>query len=381
MKTVEVRMNETFRYRLQVHFPKGDEELAGRMQVIPSVLRHGLGHYSIPYDGGSMGALRKAFGRQLAMRFDQSEYPPRESKKERQKEARSGVASKKLVHEEALHALERWIQLRQYSRSTLKCYKSYFAQFLSHFDPVDPAVITKEEIESYLEEQVVRRNLSESAQNQLINAIKCYYENVLGRPRDRYSLVRPKKKKMLPEVLTVEEVKRLLESVHNLKHQAILMTIYSGGLRLGEALRLRREDIKWAQRRMFIKGGKNKKDRYTLLSEQLMSILDLYQRAFRPKYWLFEGQQGGAYSASSVQQIFRRAVKRACVGRFATVHTLRHSFATHLLEQGVDIRYIQELLGHKNLDTTMVYAHVTQRHLDGIVSPLDRMGVKVGYKQ
>ncbi len=159
------------------------------------------------------------------------------------------------------------------------------------------------------------------------------------------------------------------------------MAVYSGGLRLGEILRLRVSDVMEDQQKIFIKGGKNKKDRYTLLSKQFITILTQYIKAYDPKYWLFEGQTGGQYSASSVQHIFRAATAKADVGHFATLHTLRHSFATHLLEAGVDIRYIQELLGHSHIDTTVIYTHVAQNRLSGIVSPLDQIKVKPVYPQ
>ncbi len=218
---------------------------------------------------------------------------------------------------------------------------------------------------------IKEQNISESYQNQMINAIKCYYEKVLKRPREVYELPRPKPRQSLPQVLSKEEIKRLVEAIPNLKHRVIIMAIYSAGLRLGELIRLRVEDIKLSQQKIYVHGSKNKKDRYTLLSSQFVSILQKYLEAYRPEYWLFEGQTGGQYSASSIQKIFRRACQRAGVGDFATIHTLRHSFATHLLEQGVDIRYIQVLLGHAHVDTTMIYTHVAQDQLKKIASPID----------
>jgi len=193
--------------------------------------------------------------------------------------------------------------------------------------------------------------------------------------------MRPKKKQSLPNVLTMEEVGQIIEAVPNLKHRTILIAIYSGGLRLGEVLRLRVEDILRKQEKVRVVGSKNKKDRYTLLSKQFLLILEQYYQAYRLDYWLFEGASKGRYSASSVQQIFRRATKEAKIGSHATLHTLRHSFATHLLEQGVDIRYIQELLGHASLETTEIYTHVSQKHLKNIVSPIDRLCLKPVYKQ
>ena len=375
---VQVEIMKAFPHRLQVYLPAAAANLKELIESLKHVNYHGGGHYSMMYREWSLPQLRKLFGERLQVNFDQSAYLPVQYPKTELKRAHT-VVKKQPRHQEAVDALERWIKLKQYSWMTLKSYKSQFVQFLLYYNHLDPKDITKEQIEEYLYEQVQQRHLSESTQNQIINAIKCYYEKVLGRPRELYTLVRPKKKQSLPQVLSPEEIRCLLEAVPNLKHQTILMAIYSGGLRLGEVVRLRTMDIRRKQRKIFIKGGKNKKDRYTLLSDQFMAILEIYLKAYRPAYWLFEGQHGGAYSPRSVQQVFRRAANRAGVGAFATLHTLRHSFATHLLEQGVDIRYIQELLGHAKVDTTMIYTHVSQKHLENIVSPLDQLKVKSIY--
>jgi integrase/recombinase XerD len=163
--------------------------------------------------------------------------------------------------------------------------------------------------------------------------------------------------------------------IKNLKHKTILMLIYSGGLRIGESIRLRKEDIHFDRRSIFIKGGKGKKDRYTILSDKMILLLRNYLSAYEPDYWLFEGQDGGQYSKSSIQKIFRRAVSKAKVNPFSTVHTLRHSFATHLLERGMDLRYIQELLGHSSSETTQIYTHITRKAQQKFVSPLDHLDI------
>lgn len=190
----------------------------------------------------------------------------------------------------------------------------------------------------------------------MINAIKFYYEKVLGQQRKFYEL-RPKKPQQLPLVFTETEIVLLLKPVDNLKHKCILMLIYSAGLRLGELTQLRIDDINTAQKSVFVKAGKGKKDRRTLLSDKMILFLNRYLKEYKPQYWLFEGMDGGQYSPRSVQAIFRRAVRAAGVNPYATVHTLRHSFATHLLEQGTDLRYIQELLGHNSVKTTEIYTY------------------------
>ena len=204
------------------------------------------------------------------------------------------------------------------------------------------------------------------------HAIKFYYEKVLGQEKQLYDL-RTRRPEQLPDILSEEEVKRLISSVKNLKHRCILMLIYSAGLRLSESVNVRLDDILVARKQIFIKAGKGKKDRYVILSDKLFEVLTKYREVYKPTYWLFEGMNGGRYSPRSVQQIMRRAVAQSKVNPFATVHTLRHSFATHMLERGTDLRYIQHLLGHGSIKTTEVYLHVRKQAEEGLKSPLDEM--------
>ena len=188
-----------------------------------------------------------------------------------------------------------------------------------------------------------------------------------------------KSKKMrernLPNVLSEQEVLQILTSTDNLKHKAILSLIYSAGLRRGELINMKINDIDSKRMYVIIRQGKGRKDRYSILSEKVLELLRRYVKQYKPVEWLFEGQFGGQYGASSVQHILRDAVSRSKIRKTVTVHTLRHSFATHLLEHGVDIRYIQELLGHQSLKTTEIYTHITQRGLGKIKSPLDNFDI------
>ena len=197
----------------------------------------------------------------------------------------------------------------------------------------------------------------------------------MGQPRTFYEL-RPRKEKKLPGVFSEQEVLRLLGAVRNVKHRTILMLIYSGGLRIGESIRVRKEDVSFDRKTIFIKAGKGKKDRYTVLSDKMIDQLRGYLDSYQPDYWLFEGQNGGQYSSSSIQKVFRRAVKASGVNPYSTVHTLRHSFATHLLERGMDLRYIQELLGHSSSETTQIYTHITSKARNKLVSPLDFLDIE-----
>ncbi len=271
----------------------------------------------------------------------------------------------------ALDKMEEKLLLKAYSPSTVKTYKNEFAQFLSFFETRDLVAIEKSEIESFVAHLITKYKISETKQNQLINAIKFYYEQVLGKPREYYNIQRPKRALELPNVLSLEEVQRLIHAPENLKHKAMLCTIYSAGLRSGELLQLRVRDVHSDDGYLFIKGAKGKKDRRTVLSEKLTLLLRQYYKEYRPSYWLFEGQDGGQYSSRSLQKIFRRAVEKANVNPWATLHTLRHSFATHCLQQGVSMRQVQTMLGHNSPKTTQIYTHVLGISNKSIKSPLD----------
>ena len=260
---------------------------------------------------------------------------------------------------------------KRYSQSTITSYSKYFMDFLKYFVEEDLKAISYTQINSYLLEMIQNKNISISQQNQRINAIKFYYEKVLGRKREYYRISRPRKESKLPTILTLGEIEVLFKAIINQKHKCILMTIYSGGLRRSELINLKIADIDSARMLIKICGAKGKKDRYTLLSEKLLSELRLYYLKHRPQQYLFEGQDGGPYSATSIERICGNAVSKARIRKHITPHSLRHSFATHLLEQGTNLRYIQELLGHSSTKTTQIYTRVASNTLMKIRNPLD----------
>jgi len=262
---------------------------------------------------------------------------------------------------------------KRYSANTIKIYGSYFADYCAYFSPKDLKRITTAEINSYILSLIETKNISVSQQNQRINAIKFYYEKVLGREKQYYELHRPKKEHKLPKVLSKTEVKRIFDVTTNLKHKCILMLIYSAGLRRSEVLNLVPTDIDSERMVIRINGAKGKKDRITLLSENLLKLLRRYYQEYRPEKYLFEGQHGGKYSETSVGNILKKAARKAGIKKDVTPHMLRHSFATHLLEQGTDLRYIQELLGHESSKTTEIYTHVSKNAIDKIKNPLDEL--------
>ncbi|NOZ47240.1 MAG: tyrosine-type recombinase/integrase [Chlorobi bacterium] len=262
------------------------------------------------------------------------------------------------------------LQVLRYSKNTVKTYVSMFEKFINYYEGIDLLRITEEDIRKYLL-YLVESKVSNSYQNQMINAIKFYYEIVLGLPNRYYQIDRPRREKRLPLVLSVEEVQRLLKTVTNLKHKAILTTIYSAGLRISELLNLKLSDIQSDRMLIFVRDSKGNKDRNTLLGKKTLKILRQYYKQYRPKNYLFEGINGTKYSSTSVQKILKRALKNAKIIKPATVHTLRHSFATHLLEKGTNLRYIQTLLGHSSPKTTEIYTRVSNVDIEYIINPID----------
>lgn len=261
----------------------------------------------------------------------------------------------------------------RYSESTQRIYIQMFRAFLKHVYPKPLHRLTKWDIIQYQRYLVVEKNISRSYQNQSINAIKFYLEQVLGHDKQVFDLERPKKIQKLPEVLSIEEVQRILKATPNIKHKAMLTTLYSAGLRMGELLNLRIGDIDSDGMRIWVREGKGVKDRLTVLSPMLLKLLRQYFKRYHPSQYLFEGDEGKPYTASSVRKVLKRAVKNANIHKPVRPHTLRHSFATHLLENGTNLRYIQALLGHTSAKTTEIYTHVSTKALEDIRSPLDLM--------
>jgi integrase/recombinase XerD len=274
---------------------------------------------------------------------------------------------------QVLRDTEQKLILKAYSQNTIKIYKSELACFLKYFENFELKNITKEQIEGFVYQMIVKYKLSESKQNGMINAIKFYYEHVLGMPREYYTIQRPKKAHILPNVLGTDEALKLINAPANLKHKAILYTIYSAGLRISELMNLRISDIRSAEGFIFIKAAKGKKDRHVLLSEVLLELLREYYRGYKPSYWLFEGQGGGKYSAKSIQSIYRLAQQKSGANPWSTPHTLRHSFATHALEFGENLRNVQVMMGHESSKTTEIYTHVINVNNKKMRNPLDIM--------
>lgn len=271
-----------------------------------------------------------------------------------------------------LQKFKKWLQQKRLSENTVNTYFEVTAFFIRYTNLKNTSEYSKRLIESFNYDFIVKPNKSISYQNQCINGIKKYLEYI-GIEVESLELKRPRKEKKLPVVLSIEEVKQIFEVTHNLKHKTLLSLLYSAGLRIGEAISLKLKDIDSKRMLIHIKGAKGKKDRYTLLSDSFLLLLRNYYIEYKPIEFLFEGQKSKQYSSTSAQKILKNAVEKVDLKKHITLHTLRHSFATHLLENGTDIRYIQELLGHSSPKTTMIYTHVSETSIRKIKNPFDNL--------
>ncbi len=264
------------------------------------------------------------------------------------------------------------LKLNGYSTMTIKNYMNNINRFFE-FIYKDPHDLEENDIKRYLFYLVDQKNVSSSYVSQAVSSIKFFCKYVLKKHDLIVTLPIPRKLERLPSVLSQQEVYRILKAVKNVKHLAILTLTYSAGLRVSEVVGLHVRDIDIDRKLIHIHQGKGHKDRYTLLSQGALKIVQDYIRRFTPETWLFPGGiEGEHISARTVQKVFENTVTKAGIIKNVTVHTLRHSFATHLLENGTDLRYIQELLGHKNSKTTEIYTHVSTKDMRRIQSPLDR---------
>lgn len=259
----------------------------------------------------------------------------------------------------------------KYSENTLPVYCKGFKTYCEFLGEKHPKDAELSDIKTFLLYMVENFGISSSHENQLINSIKFYYENILNLSRITCYLNRPKTEERLPTVLSKEEITKMLSVVNNVKHQAIIRVFYGSGLRLSELINLKVKDIDSQRMVIIIRQGKGKKDRQTLLPLSLLNYLRKYYLEYKPKEYLFEGQGSPKYTARSIQEVIKQAGQKAAINKRVHPHVLRHTFATHLHESGTDLRYIQELLGHRHVKTTERYTHVSAASITKIISPLD----------
>ena len=264
------------------------------------------------------------------------------------------------------------LEIKRHAQSTVGTYISQIKIFLSYVN-IDAGLVSVDDIEKYIKKLVTEDAIAFSTQKSVLGTIRLFYTLVFDRKIEIDYLYPDRQEYKLPNILSQIEVKNILNSIVNTKHKAMLSLIYSGGLRISELLNLKVADIDSKRMRIRISGSKNNRDREVMLSEKILVLLRKYVKEYQPKDYLFEGQKGGSYSARSVQEVLKKALKKAKIKKHATVHTLRHSFATHLIENGTDIRIVQELLGHKNIKTTQLYTHITDQTKIKVKSPFDEL--------
>lgn len=271
-----------------------------------------------------------------------------------------------------LIAFKNYMNYRRYSENTIKTYSDALEVFFRFFQNKKLESLTIEDIIQFNNDYILRKNLSSSYQNQVINAVKLFYTNRFNKTMEVEFIQRPRREKRLPNVLSKEDVKSILEAPTNLKHRVMLSLIYACGLRRSELLNLTLTDILSKRNLLFIRQSKGKKDRVVPIGNKLIEMLRNYYKAYKPKTWLFEGQfPNTKYSEKSLENVLKQSLTKTKISKKVSLHWLRHSYAKHLLENGTDLRYIQELLGHSSSQTTEIYTHVSTLNLQQILSPFD----------
>jgi integrase/recombinase XerD len=263
--------------------------------------------------------------------------------------------------------------LKNYSTRTIEAYESHLRSFINYFGEENLMELSSDQINEYIHSLMIENNYSRSYQNQLINAIKVYYKTVDNRKLEHIEPVRPKSETKYPVVLSRDEIKKIVKGIRNVKHQTIILLIYGTGIRLGESVNIKVRDVDFDRNLIHIKTGKGKKDRIVPLPILLHKKIRYYIEIYSPSSYLFEGRNKGKYSTRSVQSILKTALNRAGIKKKASVHSLRHTFATHAVEEGTDIRLIKEILGHTNIKTTEIYIHISKTSILNVQSPIDKL--------
>ncbi|MGB6267613.1 MAG: tyrosine-type recombinase/integrase [Olleya sp.] len=270
-----------------------------------------------------------------------------------------------------LNGYYKYLKGKRYSQSTVDTYTQQIADFIEYYNQKDVNILNNRDVELFIETVYIKRNYSISTQRQFISALKLFIVYCPNTLISELKLMRPKSSKKLPNILSQNEVIKLLSVTENIKHKTILALIYSSGLRISELINLKIEDLKIDRRQIHIKNAKGRKDRLVVLAQSTLPLLYNYLSTYKPKIFLIEGINANQYTASSIRKFMVTSCKKAGLLDKVTPHTLRHSYATHLMESGVGLRHIQELLGHSSPKTTMIYTHVARKDILSIKSPLD----------
>jgi len=353
--------------RIALKFPYNAQLIAAAKKVSGYRYSASLKQFHYPNTPGMLDQLTEMFKPLAIIKVEGGPLAAR-LKAEWEQTALSAEAEQKI------HQFKYWMRSRRYSESTVGTYTDALKAFLKFYRHKALAEITNDDLVRFNNEFILKHKLSASYQNQVVNAIKLFFKTVENRNIDVDLIHRPKRPKLLPNVLSKEEVKLILNAHGNLKHRAMLSLIYSCGLRRSELLNLKLTDVDPKRNLLIIRHAKGRKDRVAPLSDKTIALLRDYATAFKPKLWLFEGQApNGQYTETSLAAVLKQALQKSGINKPVSLHWLRHSYATHLLEAGTDLRYIQEILGHSRSTTTEIYTHVSTKSLQKVVSPFDSL--------
>lgn len=354
-----------------------DQELSNKLKSLPRIQwNNEKKTWQLPDEPKSIHLLIAAFRGVAWINLDSVKRSKTNPLKSVENSVSNIIASKltELGEEPTVQLLhfENYLRSKRYSPNTIRTYSDSLRTFFRFCSekPIDE--LDTDDVIRFNNDYILRKGLSASFQNQVINAIKLFYRKRFNKNMEPDHLHRPRREKRLPNVLSKEEVKALIEAPTNVKHRAMLSLIYACGLRRGELLNLTLKDIQSDRNLLFIRQSKGRKDRVVPLSMKLLDLLRTYYKIYKPKQWLFEGErEGNKYSEKSLENVMKQSLQKAGIHKKASLHWLRHSYATHLLENGTDLRYIQELLGHSSSRTTEIYTHVSTKNLQQIRTPFD----------
>lgn len=273
----------------------------------------------------------------------------------------------------AITALEEMLIRERKSWRTIKSYRTHLIGLLRYYPNDKPSQISNQQLKKYLLHKITNDKIAVTTQGQILNAFVAFYKRLLNQEEKTANLYRPKKPKKLPNIFSKKEMKTFLTSIDNLKHKTMMILAYSAGLRKSEIINLRKKDILFDRKCIFVKQAKGKKDRYVMLADNATKFLKSYLKVYQPRFWLFEGSKGGQYSERSLQSVFTNAKVKSGVNEGVTLHGLRHSFATHLVDNGVPLHVVKDLLGHNSIKTTEVYLHISKNYLNKVKSPLEQL--------
>ncbi len=353
-------------------------EISGRQWNVKEI------YWELPYTKDSITQLKSINAVHFNFKIS-SNIQESVTRQEKSRESRKGnsITSRKpstvdklnTFQKAAVTALEEKLILERKSWRTVKSYKAHLIGLWRHYPDTKPSQISTQQMNQYLLHKIQVSGIKENTHGQIINSLVAFYKRVIPQEDKLKFMQRPKRVKALPNVFSKKEVELLLNSVNNLKHKTILLLTYSAGLRKCEIINLRKKDILFSRKCIFVKTSKGKKDRFVLLADKAIAYLKPYLSTVQPRFWLFEGQTGGQYSETSIQNIFTRAKEHAEVNSYVTFHGLRHSFATHLVEDGVPLHVVKDLLGHSSIKTTEIYLHISDRYRKQLKSPLDGLNI------